>query len=40
MLDILVAEVVLQRSRINALICQLEAAGMAQRSSSPEALPA
>ena len=29
-LDVLVAEVVLQRSRIDTLVCQLEAASMAQ----------
>ena len=29
-LDVLVAEVMLQRSRIDTLVCQLEAAGMAQ----------
>src|SRR6516162_4276916 len=29
-LDVLVAEVMLQRSRIDPLVCQLEAAGMAQ----------
>ena len=30
MLDILVAEILLQRSRIDTLVCQHEAAGMAQ----------